>query len=399
MRAALMRTPLGLGIAGFVAQIALTASNPARYQIDLLPYLSARVPGTGLHPCDLYPPYRPMLIAPLAGLPPLTAYYVFLAVRTGILLGVLWLALEVLQAAGSLARKVDSGMFVFLAAFGFNAALGFDLRIGNVATVELLFLLLAFRSLLRGRLTLGTVFILLAGSFKILPLAFLGLLWLPRRPGARRAFCGGVLGALALLLVPLAIEPGLLAGVRTIVRGFDSMRGPVDSSLLTLCRDLVRVCGGRANRALPWLAYMTVGSGILLASLQTARRLRHRDDSLPVTISFLVLAYVLIAPRMVTYSFSLALVPAYVIWASTGWTPVAKSLFVAAILPTQQILWRGLGRAQNAPAGSAGWLPLEYWNWLIVLLVWLLLRWRVHRPPQPTERHAAKRERPSRIDS
>jgi hypothetical protein len=378
-RAALVRTPLWLGLAGFAAQIALTVFFPSRYQIDLLPYLSARVGGIGLHPWDLYPPYRPLLLAPLASLPPATAYYVFLAARTVILFGVLWLALDLVRADDRRTVMAGSGPLVFFAAFGFNAALGFDLRIGNVATVELLFLLLAFRSLLRGNRTLSTVFILIAGSFKILPFAFLGLLLLPRRPGALRALGIGALGAAALLLVPLAVEPKLLAGARTIACEFSSMRGPVDSSLLALCRDLVRACGGTADRTLTWLTYLTIASGILLASVRTVRQLRGSGRDLRIMISFLVIAYVLIAPRMVTYSFSLALTPFYLLLAETGWAPLAKWLFVAACLPTQQLLWRVLNRAQDAPAGPIRLLPLEYWNWLVILALWLFFLWREHR--------------------
>jgi hypothetical protein len=376
-RAALGRTALWLGVAGLAAQIALTAFNPARYQIDLLPYLSA-----GLHPWDLYPPYRPLLIAPLASLPPLTAYYIFLAVRIGILLGALRLALGLMRPDGA----VDSGVFVLFAALGFNAALGFDLRIGNVATVELLFLLLAIRSLLAGRLMLGALFILIAGSFKGLPFAFLGLLLLPRGPGRLRALGFGAAGAAALLLVPLAVEPRLLAGAGAIARSFGSMRGPVDSSLLALCRDLVRVGGGRADGPLPWLAYLTAAGGLSIASVRAVRRLRERDGSLRVMIFFLVIVYVLVAPRMVTYSFSLALLPACALLAGTGWTVGARLLFVAACLPTQQMLWRALGRAQDAPVGPLWLLPLEYWNWLVVLAAWLFILRRMEpgRPMRPS---------------
>ncbi len=311
------------------------------------------------------------MILPFGLLPFEAAYYAFLTLKVAATVAFL------LVARGFVPEREAFGGFLLFACFAFNAALGFDLRAGNVATIEALLLLLAFRALKEDRNRRFSLLVLVAGMFKILPAMFLCLLLCSRHPQARRVFVVGALIAMVLFCGPLVVVPGLEDGLTTIAKSFDSLRGPIDSSLFALSRDLTLILLGWSDGWVAATVYVISAGALMVPSVRAASNLRRIESDQLIPIHFLVLTYGLLVPRMITYSFSLLLIPAFVLLTWLGWTSATRLVCAAALVPTQQILWRMLGRADTAPVGPLWMLPIEYWNWLVLLAIWLLVLRRI----------------------
>jgi hypothetical protein len=277
----------------------------------------------------LYPPAILLPFLPLSLLPVEAAGYVWLAIQCllAIVLVRLWRAHFIPDAPADL--------LVLTALLGFNAALLWALRTGNLALFEASLLWGGFAALKRGRLSAAAALIALGGWIKVLPLAFLSLvLAAPARARDRaRAIlvAGLVLAAVSLPhanLLPdwaAAVERSLAAGRPT---------GEANPSLLGLLDGWT--AGGT------WLAgpgkrtalglYAAFGAAILAFSARPFGRLR-REGATPGWIMLGVLAWLLISPRVMVYSWVMAVPPAiYVIRRHIGGQPLRSLAYGCVVL-------------------------------------------------------------------
>src|SRR3990172_4084231 len=149
----------------------------------------------------IYPPVVLPLLLPLTNLPIDAAIVAWLGAKV-LLLAILVQIWRVCFLAG-----MNPILLSAVAAFGFNAAAIWDLKTGNVAILEQLLLWSAFAFYKQDRRYPFACLVAAAALFKIMPIAFLGLLLVPsqRRAGSWRLLVPVALVYAAVLLLPSAV--------------------------------------------------------------------------------------------------------------------------------------------------------------------------------------------------
>jgi hypothetical protein len=274
--------------------------NP--YSLDDL----ARVAGRELGYPYAYPPITLPLLGWASGLEFSGAYLLFLGLKV-VALG----ALVYLWSMEFLGERPDPA-FVLFCFFGFGGALYTDLVAGNVTVFEQLALWMGLAALRRGRAGLFCVLVLLASSFKLLPVFFLALLPILGFPRWYRYLAASIGAFLAAHAVSFLLQPGLFRSFLSVAQHLDE-RGAINPSSLALVRDvfeagarkgLVLVPDGTAEAI-----YFLLAVGFLSVAIWAARRQEAADSR---DVLYLVcLAFALIVPRFKDYAFVLLLVPAY----------------------------------------------------------------------------------------
>jgi hypothetical protein len=278
------------------------------YRVGLNPYsldALSRVAHKSIELPFLYPPITLAVFIPLSLLPSGIAAATWLALKSLLLVFLLWVwRREFLPSSGSLA-------LVAVTLLGFNLAVLWDLRIGNVALVETVLLWLAFLTYLRHRDVLTAYLVAMASVFKILPILLLGLLAMSRRPP--RARLALIAFGLATLLALVAFPMDLSAEwVRALGRSSGDSRpvGEINPSALGLSDWLVSTLELPATAA-PSLAlglYLLYCAAVLVGSLGALLR-AHASRSRVEQVVLVVLIWLVILPRVMVYSFSMAVVP------------------------------------------------------------------------------------------
>jgi len=230
----------------------------------------------------------------------------FFAAQFALLLYLLWLMRE---AFGMVTR---APLLVFLLLFGFNRALPTDFSVGNVALLEAALVWTAFACFRKGQGVRFVLLILVTGTLKILPLAFLPLVFLlPRdkRQGVHRA----VAAFFVAWLLPFAYRPSLLGSyLRAPTRIVLEETGSINPCSYAVITDLLRSLGNPAIRNYSfvlWLVVIGAFFGLALPKLMSRTKTRE-------LIFFSILTFVLLAPRFKNYSYLIVL-------------PIAHDLIVA----------------------------------------------------------------------
>ena len=288
-------------------------------QWDFRAYFSAaRARAQGVDPYDVksvraatgsphtLPYYYPVaalyLIKPLAGMDYTAAYR-------------MWLALKILALAALLAiwkraflRQTDFLLILAVALLGFNAATIWDLRAGNIETFEQLLLWGGFAFLVRSRVATFVACVAVAGAFKLLPAAFLFVLLLPTLRSRSRmvALAAGIAALILVTLVPLLTHPGYLTGFRHALsvahprlENNPSIFGLLDE--IALSHPGLTAAPRYLLAALYYAAVLWFSRGLIRRWLATR--------SLPAVIMIATLLYAVLAPRLILYSYMIALVP------------------------------------------------------------------------------------------
>lgn len=327
-------------------------------------------------PADLpfvYPPLTQFFFMPFHFLAPPFAYEAWLGLKLAALGGLLWIwRREVLRFEWNW-----KSLLYFVLAF--NACIYWDLAAGNVALFEVLLIWCALVFWRRKNHLLFGVLLGLAAQFKVTPL-FLSVLplMLEERPNAKGfllAFLpGAVLLALNPLLFPQATQLFLQAA-----SGLDE-RGLVAASGLALLRDTVDLAAS-AGLPLPGavdeVLFALLALGILGTSLVLLWRTRGADRQ--GRLFFVLLTYLLILPRVKSYSYILIVVPSLAILFRSGGKLLTPFLVLLTVVPHA-----------NSPLPLARVLPAlpAYTPLLALLGLWAvqgadLLRERREGAPAP----------------
>jgi hypothetical protein len=370
-----------LGLAG---QMALVLRNPAKYQWDfrhvylgprawemgLDPYRieNLRLAGAGLHFSSpilpfIYPPQCLALFAGLAALPFRWAYYLYSALVAAAVCGIIVLGYALLRGSR------DRILFPIFLLFGFALSLGFSIRSGNVAAFENVLLMLGLLAYSRRRWGWFACCVAAAAAFKLVPLAFLGLLLLAGERRALRAFFVSIAAIAAAAAATVASAPALAESFAASLSRVDSYRGPIDSSLLSLTRDLRLIVQGPASGPSDlWLWGTAAVSCVIVAVLALRRAARGRPEP-GFSAMLLVLTYGVIAPRLLAYYFPLLLVPFWVLSGLHG--RVGWGVRISAVLPVTYIA-RLFGHGPAPALAHPLWLVFDYWNWLVLAALWIV---------------------------
>jgi hypothetical protein len=253
----------------------------------------------------LYPPATLILFVPLTLLPVLQAAELWALAKVALLFGLfrVW--------RSRFLKSVNPVLLLAVLVFGYNAAAVWDLKTGNIATLESLLLWAGFAAYARGRRAQFAAWVVAASLFKLLPIVFLLLLLAPSRRGRRDGKMA--LGALAawsiVVFLPVLVGP---AWARDFLRQAPTERpwgtacpsalGLIDMLLGERTSPLLAPSG---KAILIWAAYALT---LIAFSAPVVRRLwRRGDDSERVMAA--VILFALLTPRMMAYSYLLALAP------------------------------------------------------------------------------------------
>lgn len=251
----------------------------------------------------IYPPITLAVFAPLSALPLQTAVTTWLGIKAGLLLFLMWNWLRLL-------RPSDPLLLLASALLGFDLAILWDLRTGNVALVEATILWLGLTSYIRGRLFLTTHLIALASIFKLLPLLLFALpLMCPAATRKRLMLAGVGLSAYATMVIfPLHLSRewiyalGHSADPRPV--------GTINPSALGLSDWLVGALELSPSLA-PSLAiglYALYCAVLLIGSVGAVLRTFKMDSRLDQVV-VIVLLWLLVLPRLMIYSYTMAVLP------------------------------------------------------------------------------------------
>lgn len=257
----------------------------------------------------------------------------------------------------------------------FNLALPRNAVTGNFCTVETALLWAGLLLLMRGRTLPFALLAGIAGSFKLAPLALLGVLLVHR--DTRRW------GALLLGLVPPALVfggsylarpawfPGYLENVR-----FAALTWPrsdfVNSTLYSLALRLQALAGRPADvlHGAALLLWGAVTAAIGLASLLALRRLAGRPFAAAATpvVMYSCLAYSLLLPRYSDYNFLLVVPAAW--YALRASLPPRAGAWATAIflVPLPFLDFEGA-----SVHGDLWFGPWGYWNLVTLAACWALM--------------------------
>lgn len=370
----------------FAVLVIRIVRKPGNYQWDFKTYYAAAqafragldpyepanlnrfVAGSGEFPF-IYPPLVLYAFAPFTALSLGAAAKAWLLVQLLALGGLLWLWHRYLVP---LTRHPLVAPFLL---YAFSSALAVDLVAGNVSLVEELGLWLGFAFLLRGRVWPFCLCVGLVAQIKLVPALLLGLLWIVPTRARWRALGAGVLGTLGALGINFLLNPAYALRFLRAAAGRDE-RGPFNMSSLALWRDLVDEIGRPWAPVPPWVAQVFWGVSALALGVVTLRvALRHQAgpgaQDLRTRLCLGLLAYGLVLPRFMSYSYILLLAPALyllttqplrrvplvaiLILLPPQWIVPPYVSFVMAYLPffTALLLWYELVRSLASPAVNA----------------------------------------------
>lgn len=310
----------------------------------------------------LYPSATLVLFAPFAMLPLPIAEFVWLVLQLG------FAAALLVRWRRDFVPRIRFPLFLLVAVFGFNAALLWDLRVRNVALLEQLLLWNAFAAFVADRPARFALLVALAACFKLLPIVFLALLFVPtprpageprRAPRSALALSGlAMFGAIVGL--PVLIGP---AWAREFVTRFPAERpyGEINPSALGLIDQLLAPWSMTREGSIVAIALWGIYAiAILVASRERMAGLARSGDRREWVIAAAIL-FTLVSPRMMIYSY-LLMVPA-ALWL----IPRVFTRTSARLVAWSAILFQGL--LQLLP-GAIDWGWLGYVPYFATLGLW-----------------------------
>jgi hypothetical protein len=264
------------------------------------------------------------------------------------------------------------GVYLYLLSLlAFNNTIYLDLRAGNVSLIEQALLWLAFWAYMKDKLVAFCVLVLLAASFKLLPIAFLGLL-LIRPSGKKLALLAlSALGFAAFIGASQLAQPELFRAFLDNAAETNTEDKILNPSTYAFCHDLVGLVLGSKdappNPRLGDALYIALALSAAIATIVAMRRFERAApaDRLRNQLFLACFLYALVAPRFKDYSYVLLIVPA------------AHLLYAYARRLPASLVWLGVLCVpvvnQPMPAFEAfGVLLLDYYPQFVAAVLWLM---------------------------
>jgi len=294
-----------------------------------------------------------------------TAYYLFLAFKCILLVGLLYL-----WRKGFL--KSERGLLFYLfCLLAFNSAIYIDFLAGNISILEQFGLWLAFYFFLRRRLLLFCLIIVILANFKLTPLLFLFLLWFLEEKKKYIYFLGSAILFAGIQLISYLTSPLFMDFVRLMSGILSDIRGVINPSTFTLIRDVFGLIAKERGITVPQriqiLAFLVIVAAIIFLSWRSFIVLKSvggkEKDKIMVFLSCLV--YALILPRFKDYSYILLIVPTYFAIKRFSGGKEYIFLFIIMVLSTPDIV--------NLPGFNIIFSYLwNYYPLAIAFSVWIL---------------------------
>jgi len=212
-------------------------------------------------------------------------------------------------------RETHLHVFAIFVWLGFYSTILIDLQAGNVSIFESMLLFLGFLCFLKQRLYSFVFLIVLAASFKIMPIFFLILLLLAPNRYSLKCFALGCVGFLAFALLNLVLFPDLTKQFISWAPRTTNELEHLNPSSLAFIRDMLSSSldhfGLAPNSILVNATYLAVAIWIFCASWKSWRLAKVVNEGsnydLLCLILFSILVYTLTVPRMKDYAYIIAI--------------------------------------------------------------------------------------------
>lgn len=212
--------------------------------------------------------------------------------------------------------KRHIGAFLLFSLLGFNSALHIDLYNGNISVFEQFFIWLALYLFLKDKIKWFSAIILFVSFFKLLPIAFLLLLFVSRRTDRFQVLFFSSLIFLMYLVLNYLIEPFYSTNyinavlTNTIIEG-----GLQNGTTLEFIRSVFAAFKIQIPGLFVIILYTLIAIAILYISYISIQKYSKRVENNNVMIVlFFALTLILVLPRFKDYSYIQALLPAYFIF-------------------------------------------------------------------------------------
>jgi hypothetical protein len=219
---------------------------------------------------------------------------------------------------------IGGSLYYIFCATAYNNAVSSDLKSGNISMVEQALLWAAFFFFIRGNPGYVCVFVVAAAYFKLLPLAFAGLLLFMDDRRKYVYFAAAIVGFFALHLLSYAIYPDFYAGYLRnvmIMKKEGGIVNPSSLSLISFATGLVferldALGAGVSTRTAATITnavYAVVALLVAFAALKTYFKIKDADaEQKKLFVLFVFcMVYGITAPRFKDYSFILLIAPTY----------------------------------------------------------------------------------------
>jgi hypothetical protein len=231
-------------------------------------------------------------------------------------------------------REIDGRLMAAVALLGFQAALVWDVKVGNITVFEQLFLWAGFAFLIHRRTTAFVICIVIASIAKLVFVVFLLLLFLPsvRSPANTMRAVAGVVALALLTFLPFAAAPEYLRGfLHAVVSQHPRMQ--YNPSILGVVDELALFPGTRFL-ATGWTKLIPVAAyyALLFWVSRTLVRRTLASGSIEQAVLVSAMLYALASPRLVVYSYAIAIVPVLaLLLPRTGSTRIGAYALVGAV--------------------------------------------------------------------
>ena len=232
--------------------------------------------------------------------------------------------------------------FALFCLFAFNSTLYLDIRSGNINLLEQLFLWAAFYAFISARHIWFCILLVLASSFKIQPLLFIGLLFFPYERKNGKLIAGTIIFFIGYLLLSYIFYPGLFNQFVLNARGAMSERGVVCPSTFAAISDICMRILPQGFPPMPRKMVLIVLFSIVVTLIASyawkiSRIIAKRQDlqSRILLVYYACCTYALIIPRFKDFMYVLLIPPAYYLIMDTRFVSRGFILaYVLLLLPT-----------------------------------------------------------------
>jgi len=280
--------------------------------------------------------------------------------------------------------KGEAGLdFYVVCLLGYNTTIFTDLRSGNIALFEQLFIWGALWAFLRRRLAVFCGLILLAALIKGQPLFFLFLLAFCDDKKKFAYLAGAVLAFVALNAVAMGTLPHLFAG--HLQNAFQSLRegGIANPSTLNLAREAARLTSAHLSAQALWtgafIGYILITCAVLFFSLRAVPRIRTLgpEERRRWLVYLACFVFALACPRFKSYSYILLLAPTYAVIRRMDFLKAAPWLVLLVVMPTMDVRLPFYDIAAH--------LATDYYPLLVAAGAWIMCLIALRRPAPQTK--------------
>lgn len=349
----------------FLLQVGLILVRHGNYFWDFDVYFTAASalwsgenPYAATHPDHpfryVYPLLSLLLFVPLLPFGAIAAPVIHFAFQL-LVLALLWNHLRKEYVDES--KQALFAMFFLLA---FNSCLSAGLRAGNVAILESALVWMAILFFLRERFVPFAALIVVSACFKIVTIAYLGLLvFSPNRPRWGVLF-GGAIGYALIVGVPMVVFPEWrIQMVENITLLGDASRGALNPSLREFCEDLSELSG---------IANLYPGLVAIVSAVTAWKLFKSDDPKFKVMLYVLALCFVL--PRMKDYSYTVLILPVFFTFDQISSRTLRITLLAIAMIPARYVTRYVFGIPDEEALRSVPFLFWEYTPLLLLAAAW-----------------------------